>query len=374
MSNRDKLLEKILKDDDDISGLIENADESLKADKEIIMAAAKLDGMSLKYADDSLKGDKEVVLAASEEDGWCALKYCSEDLKADRDFVLEIVKKDGSALGEAHESLKADKEIVLAAVMQYGDAFDDADESLKEDKDILKAYEEFEGDDDDLFDIWLFMKIVSRDQFEDSLSPIYLNHKASKEREIEFLYSNYKENEEIWWGNFKNIKYVNLVLLGEAPLRTNNYIYKNSKKKVVQSPFLNYKIIQEILRSHSDNFEIRSQEDFIRSLNIIGLVVIDMFPFTFNNKQTTFQYGTTKRVNILLDQIFELSKAWNIEPKIEAINNISNKKIKYAIRYKKHVSRCNKYFSKLDLINLSSSNMGINKTLLEAQFKKKNLF
>lgn len=41
------------------------------------------------------------------------------------------------------------------------------------------------------------MKIVSRDQFEDSLSPIYLNHKASKEREIEFLYSNYKENEEI---------------------------------------------------------------------------------------------------------------------------------------------------------------------------------
>ena len=127
MSNRDKLLEKILKDDDDISGLIENADESLKADKEIIMAAAKLDGMSLKYADDSLKGDKEVVLAASEEDGWCALKYCSEDLKADRDFVLEIVKKDGSALGEAHESLKADKEIVLAAVMQYGDAFDDDD-------------------------------------------------------------------------------------------------------------------------------------------------------------------------------------------------------------------------------------------------------
>ena len=70
----------------------------------------------------------------------------------------------------------------------------------------------------------------------------------------------------------------------------------------------------------------------------------------------------------------KVSKAWNIEPKIEAINNISNKKLKYAIRYKKHVSRCNKYFSKLDLINLSSSNMGINKTLLEAQFKKKSLY
>tara|TARA_B100000963_G_C22581021_1_gene650843 strand:+ start:576 stop:1244 length:669 start_codon:yes stop_codon:yes gene_type:complete len=219
----------------------------------------------------------------------------------------------------------------------------------------------------------LFMKIVSRDQFEDSLSPIYSNHKTPKEREIEFLYSNYTKNEEIWWGNFNSIKYVNLVLLGEAPLRTDNYIYKNSKKKVVQSPFLNYKIIQEILRSHGHNFKINSQEDFISALNIIGLVVIDMFPFTFNNEQTTFQYGTTKRVNILLDQIFELSKAWNIEPKLEAINNISRKKLKYAIRYKKHYSRCNKYFPKLNLINLSSTNMGINKTLLEAQFEKINL-
>ncbi|MDA9805638.1 DUF4116 domain-containing protein [Gammaproteobacteria bacterium] len=146
MSDRDKFLKKVLKSDGDIQDLIEKAGE-YQSDKEIVIAACKKDGSSLKFAHQSLQDDEEVVRAAAESDGWAAVKFCSDRLKKDRNLVLEIVKNYGDALVEAHESFRSDKEIVLAAVLQYGDAFDHADESLKTDKDILKAYEEFEEEE-----------------------------------------------------------------------------------------------------------------------------------------------------------------------------------------------------------------------------------
>lgn len=41
------------------------ADETLKKDKEIVLAAVKQNGMALMYADKTLKKDKEIVLQIS---------------------------------------------------------------------------------------------------------------------------------------------------------------------------------------------------------------------------------------------------------------------------------------------------------------------
>ena len=96
-------------------------------------------GSILELADDSLKKDKEVVLAAVQNFGH-NLEYADKSFRKDREVVLAAIKNYGRALNYADDSLKKDKEIVLAAVQNDVYALQYADESLKNDSDIMKMY------------------------------------------------------------------------------------------------------------------------------------------------------------------------------------------------------------------------------------------
>ena len=64
---------------------------SIKADREVVLAAVSNNGLALKYADDTLKADREVVLAAVSNDGW-ALQYADDALKAEREVILAAIQ------------------------------------------------------------------------------------------------------------------------------------------------------------------------------------------------------------------------------------------------------------------------------------------
>ena len=68
-----------------------DADEKLKADKEVVLAAVKQNGLALEYADKKLKADKEVVLAAVKQDA-DALRFADKKLKADKKIVMAKTK------------------------------------------------------------------------------------------------------------------------------------------------------------------------------------------------------------------------------------------------------------------------------------------
>jgi len=133
---------------------LESADDSLKKDKEFVLAAVRIDGLALKFADDSLKKDKEVVLAALLHSYGEAIRYADDSLKKDKEVVLAAIKQWGAALYYADDSLKKDKEVVLAAVKQDyahnstfsgGSVFEFADDSLKKDKEFILAAVEQDG-------------------------------------------------------------------------------------------------------------------------------------------------------------------------------------------------------------------------------------
>ena len=54
--------------------------DSLKGDREIVLAAVQQDWYSLQYAHDSLKGDREIVRAAVQQDGG-SLEYADRQLE-----------------------------------------------------------------------------------------------------------------------------------------------------------------------------------------------------------------------------------------------------------------------------------------------------
>ena len=72
---------------------MEYANESLKKDREIVLAAVKNFGTSLSFADESLKKDKVIVLAAVKQDAY-AMNFANDIRffkdKDFRDYLYEL--------------------------------------------------------------------------------------------------------------------------------------------------------------------------------------------------------------------------------------------------------------------------------------------
>jgi hypothetical protein len=98
----------------EVSGLIENASESMRADKDVVTTAIGVRGDAIKYASETLRADKEVVLEAVRRGGW--LYTVSETLRGDKDVVMAAVQKYGLQLQYASEELRSDIEVVETAV------------------------------------------------------------------------------------------------------------------------------------------------------------------------------------------------------------------------------------------------------------------
>ena len=120
---------------------LKDADDDLKADRSLLLAAVSKSGTELSNALDRFRADREIVMAAVKQDG-SALQYASEELCADREIVMAAVRQDGSALAHASSELRADREIVMAAVKQAGRALEYAAHASSElcaDREIVMA-------------------------------------------------------------------------------------------------------------------------------------------------------------------------------------------------------------------------------------------
>jgi hypothetical protein len=103
-----------------------------------VIAVVEADGEALRDADVDLRADKDVVRAAALQLA-SALAYASGSLRADRELVHEVAARDGRALEHASADLQADKDLVMTAVSQTGSALRHAARALKSDRDVVVA-------------------------------------------------------------------------------------------------------------------------------------------------------------------------------------------------------------------------------------------
>ena len=119
------------------------ASEELQADEDVVLAAVRQDPDALRHAADGVRaGNKELVLAAlasPEADSYGLLKGSNTRLRQDREVMAAAVARDGSALAHASAALQADKALVLEAVRQKGIALQYAAESMRDDKEVVEA-------------------------------------------------------------------------------------------------------------------------------------------------------------------------------------------------------------------------------------------
>ena len=108
METLDEIKEKI-KSSTDNEYILESlkANEKLQDDREVMLAAVKVDGQALYYGSKSIRNDKEIVLEAVKKKG-LILKYASYEI------ALAAVKQDKRALEYiASEELKQDPDITI---------------------------------------------------------------------------------------------------------------------------------------------------------------------------------------------------------------------------------------------------------------------
>ena len=153
-------------------------------------------------------------------------------------------------------------------------------------------------------------------------------------KDIEMLYEDYLNIEDIWWENYKKIKSINVVIVGESPLSADQYIYNKNNKK--DSNFLYRKYIENILTITGRERKIYNKADMLKGMLEAGILVIDIFPYPLNLESFvsySVLFKNNKYHRKITKEIYLQSSKWHLLPKIREISNNSSTKLNYAFRY-----------------------------------------
>lgn len=107
-------------------------------DKEVAMAAVKVNGLYLKGLPEKFKKDEDVVCAAIESKA-VSIEFAHSELFSNKKVMLQLVNHCSDWLSRCSEELRDDKELVLSAVSSCGDNFAFASWRLRADYEIILA-------------------------------------------------------------------------------------------------------------------------------------------------------------------------------------------------------------------------------------------
>eukprot|EP00927_Polykrikos_kofoidii_P025351 TRINITY_DN22792_c0_g1_i1.p1 TRINITY_DN22792_c0_g1~~TRINITY_DN22792_c0_g1_i1.p1 ORF type:complete len:761 (-),score=112.77 TRINITY_DN22792_c0_g1_i1:60-2297(-) len=128
-----------------VDGLsLQHVSRALRADDEIVICAVRQNGLALKYANKALRGDR-IVVSLAVENIPAALKFASTEVRGEREVVMRAVRRAGTALRYASRELRDDKRVVLEAVRQDGRSLCDASDSLRADAEVVLAAIQHDG-------------------------------------------------------------------------------------------------------------------------------------------------------------------------------------------------------------------------------------
>lgn len=145
------------------------------------------------------------------------------------------------------------------------------------------------------------------------------------EKDNDYIESAFIEINKIWIDNLDSIEKVNFIMIAEAPLwgQTKKYIYN---PEINNSQFFYRSDLGDILNKHISN-----KKDFIKLINEIGLIVIDLSPFPLNSKDTAINYREMSTFQYR--QLVSLTIPYFFEQKIKAISVKKTSNCKTFFRY-----------------------------------------
>lgn len=175
-----------------------------------------------------------------------------------------------------------------------------------------------------------------------------LNHFREDLNHLEKAFINI---EQLWEIQYQSIKKINFVLLGEAPSygETKSYFY-NEHSNYTQ--FFRYEIFPNV---KSTSLE---KSDLFIHLRENGFIILDLFPFALNEKNTAINYKKHITRNNALNLFHAISKFYFI-PKLRKVKAKATKSIVFSLRYKKNNVLSPSIQNYLELLGLTTDKSNI---------------
>jgi hypothetical protein len=176
-------------------------------------------------------------------------------------------------------------------------------------------------------------------KLQDILSELYFDcgHSNDFERDLPDLTEAYHSVEDYWQKALKNLSLVRLVILAEAPLfgkEKRAYFYNPSAGA---TSFFYYKDAEALVgplkqSSRKVNGVRPKKVEMIRKLTAAGVVILDLFPFSFKEKVTAVDYPGLAKLG-KYKSLFEKTMLSHFLPKIEWLRPKIDGNTTYTFRY-----------------------------------------
>lgn len=179
--------------------------------------------------------------------------------------------------------------------------------------------------------------------FEKSLARILEHH------QITDLVSEYLAIEKMWSKFFDSMESINLVLVAEAPLNSNQYILNKDSNN---SPFLFKSTLEKCMDAYKNNFD-KTDSTKIDLMRDLGIIIIEAYPFSLDPKKHKKHFrnlGDDLKRNLLNE-----SRSWHLDMKLETIKSKTSQETVFAFRYDCNKDVIGLIGDDLNFVNLSDA-------------------
>jgi hypothetical protein len=180
-------------------------------------------------------------------------------------------------------------------------------------------------------------------KFQDSLEGIVENS------HIKYLVSEYLEIENIWTKFFNSLETINLVIVAEAPLNSNQYIFNKASKN---TPFLYKSTLEKCIRAYK-NYIPEAETTKIDLMRDLGIIIIEAYPYSLDPKKhkNNFSNLDLESRRVLLKE----SCSWHLDKKLETIKGKTTAETIFGYRYDRNKEFINLIDRGLRFVNLSDA-------------------
>lgn len=171
--------------------------------------------------------------------------------------------------------------------------------------------------------------VVEIARFVDPLLPLYdkTGHLDRLSDDLTYLADAYERMESYWQANFTDMARVGLVILAEAPLfgTAESYIYNPD------APHTNFLYPCNLKPITGQDGQGWSKAELLTALRQLGILVMDIYPYCFNDTDTPFSYpGLSKAVR---QDLLRRTLDFHLRPKLERVRPF-RAGVRFCVRYK----------------------------------------
>ena len=186
-----------------------------------------------------------------------------------------------------------------------------------------------------------------------------LSNNLEKVYQEEGIYSSFKSDEvylknafliteKLWEEQFNNIDNINIIMIAESSLfgKIQKYIYNVNTKP---SSFFYYQDLEAFpsyVKMEKPLLVQHQKEAMLKEFSKNGFLILDLFPFSFNEKDTSLNYRNMNTK--LYKKLLEVSSEHYLIPKLKiCLAKSNNENIHFIYRYKRLFHKTGNFFEKV---------------------------